>query len=646
MQYEVEAAPAGGYAKRLAAGLSALDGLVRKSPDAAARIVIVAVALVLFWLTWAHWGDIQVDCGRELYVPVQILHGKLLYRDLWYPYGPLGPYLSAVLVDLFGQHLDVFYLFGLTLATACALLSFDIGAMLAGRAVGLTVALTGLFQGFQSSIFNYIFPYAYAATLGLLLALLCMLFVLRRTLYGNGRNLMFAGLAAGLALITKQEQGIACYILLAFSLLMEAALQRSARTLLHGIAWCAPGVGIAVAVYGWFSWKLTLDFILLDNWNFTPGSYFMRTHGARYAAQVGLRFIPVELILLILDATGAMLLWLWIAKIGAAHFERAWWRSAAIILLASAVLAARQFAPLAMYIILALLTFPPGMFFIGCAFLACTLYKLRGDSGNRRLLAKTAFGVFALLLSVRILARVVPSGYSIFYDVPLILTFIIAVAARADAVLLEPAAGRRRKLVNSLLAIELVMLAFTIVPGKSERTARLETGWGAIYLRPAEAAVARQIIDLVLEQKAQGRRVVLLPELPMLYALTGTTAPSRWYTITPGFLAPRQEDDYIAELGRAAPNYIVLTNRYTKEYGEVYFGIDYDQKILQWIDRNYRVTGEFGNFRRDGSRGLAALLYERRGSNLSAGHGFGAANAVGVSRDGFTAHAGWQAYLR
>src|SRR5229473_4248814 len=126
---------------------SAVVALVHRWPNAMARGVVVVLALISAWLTWGHWGDIQIDCGRELYVPVQILRGKLLYRDLWYPYGPLEPYLAAALLWVFGQHLNVFYLFGLTLATACALLSFDIGKMLAGRAVGLTAAVAVLIQG-------------------------------------------------------------------------------------------------------------------------------------------------------------------------------------------------------------------------------------------------------------------------------------------------------------------------------------------------------------------------------------------------------------------------------------------------------------------------------------------------------------------
>ena len=548
--------------------------------------------------------------------PVQILHGKLLYRDLWYPYGPLEPYLAAALLWVFGQHLNVFYLFGLTLATACALLSFDIGKMLAGRAVGLTAAAAVLLQGFQPSIFNYIFPYSYAASLGLLFALLCASFALRQALGRSGPNLMLGGLAAGLALLCKPEFGVSCYIMLAFMLVTEAVLRRAARLLLCGILQCAPGVAACAMIYGWFFWKVTPGFILHDNWNFSPGSYFMKTHGARYAAAVGLRFVPVELILLVLDAIVAILLWFGIAKIGATRVGRSWWFCAAVALFVIGVAAACQFAPFAVYMILALLAYPRGMFFIGCAFLTYSLYALRYNIGARLGLAKATFGIFASVLAVRVLAQIVWFGYSIFYDVPLLMVFIIVVTGCVEAAASSLVIEQRRKLTNLVLAIEVFTLAAILIPGHSERSAALDTSWGTIYLTPADAASARQIIDLVEEKRRQRMRVILLPELPIIYPLTGTEAPSRWYTLTPGFLTPKQEDDYIVDLERAAPAYIVLTNRHTDEYGEVYFGIDYDQKILRWIERNYRVTRQIGSFRRDRSDVLDALIYERRRANL------------------------------
>ena len=58
-----------------------------------ARAFIILLALGTAWHTWAHWGDFQIDNGREIYVPAAILKGKLLFRDLWYMYGPLAPYV-------------------------------------------------------------------------------------------------------------------------------------------------------------------------------------------------------------------------------------------------------------------------------------------------------------------------------------------------------------------------------------------------------------------------------------------------------------------------------------------------------------------------------------------------------------------------
>ena len=80
----------------------------------------------------------------------------------------------------------------------------------------------------------------------------------------------------------------------------------------------------------------------------------------------------------------------------------------------------------------------------------------------------------------------------------------------------------------------------------------------------------------------------------MLYAFAGTEAPSRWFTLLPGLLSPSQEDDYISDLRRTDPAYIAVTARNTSEHGAPYFGVDYNQKILRWIEANYVVDREFG----------------------------------------------------
>src|SRR2546426_1643274 len=71
---------------------------------------VVSALLALTFYTWARWGDVQIDTGHELYTPSALSNGKLLYRDVWYNYGPLSPYILAALFSLFGVHWNVLYL--------------------------------------------------------------------------------------------------------------------------------------------------------------------------------------------------------------------------------------------------------------------------------------------------------------------------------------------------------------------------------------------------------------------------------------------------------------------------------------------------------------------------------------------------------
>jgi hypothetical protein len=583
-----------------------LRSLFHNRQDAALRGLIAVVAVALAWHTWATWGDIQVDCGRELYVPQEILRGKLLYRDIFYPYGPLAPYASALLILIFGPHLVVFYLFGIVVAIGCAILLLEIGTMLEGRAVGLTAALALLFTGFSPGIFNYVFPYSYGATIGVLLSLLCAWFTLRNIFGRPGPNLLMAGFAASLTLLCKQEFGIACYLMLAFVLVVEAVLQRSMRLLLRGIVACAPGVVLWVAIYGWFFWTLTPGFMVDANWVGLPGTS-MQAYGAVLYSGIGQRFIPHEMMVLAIWAALCLTLWFLIARAG-----RGLRNLLLAIILAIAVAYRFDSLVLAANLAVALMVFPIGMYFIGGGFLAYATYQLFRTSSRRRL-AEAAFCILALIPAIRVFAAIRPYGYNIYLAMPLFLVFAVTMSQTIKAAGSALSDTGRRGVINCLFATEIVMLAFVCIPRTNARLVTLETSWGAIHLAPEEADVTRQILAFISAQKSEGQQVAMLPEATMLYALTGTEAPGRWYMVVPGILSPGQEAVLIGDLVRTAPAYILLTTRNTHEYGADYFGIDYDQNIYHWIESNYRVTGEFGHFSRDESvSSLAALVYQRR----------------------------------
>lgn len=65
-------------------------------------IIIFLNFIALIILSWRKTADILVDFGRELYVPWQLIEGKVLYRDIAYFNGPFSPYFNALLYHFFG----------------------------------------------------------------------------------------------------------------------------------------------------------------------------------------------------------------------------------------------------------------------------------------------------------------------------------------------------------------------------------------------------------------------------------------------------------------------------------------------------------------------------------------------------------------
>jgi hypothetical protein len=79
------------------------------------------------------------------------MQGKTLYRDLWYPYGPLAPYLNSVLYRFAGVDLAVLYWAGSLSALACAVLLYLIGMQLSSWLAGWTAAAVLLGEAFQAT---------------------------------------------------------------------------------------------------------------------------------------------------------------------------------------------------------------------------------------------------------------------------------------------------------------------------------------------------------------------------------------------------------------------------------------------------------------------------------------------------------------
>jgi hypothetical protein len=586
-----------------------------------ARAGVLVTGLLLIWYTWAHWGNVQIDCGRELYVPLEILKGRLLYRDLWYPYGPLAPYVQAAFLLIFGASLTSLYFLGLGLTLTTALLVFALSRRFVPVEPALVIALFVLLQAVHPGFFNYLFPYSTAAVIGQLLGLTCLYLCIGRGSDERKAGFLFAGLAAGFALLCKQEFGAASFLLIGFAILLRVPKHRSIRAFTLEVVSCAPGLVLGAIVYGWLVYRLSARFMLMENLESTPGSYFMRTYGTYWVRVVGMRLDWNETRRLFWIDVVVLAAWCSFAYSLRYLVQRRWLAmlvgvGATLLIVNLDVLSAflRVGTNVLVSTRLALVYFalPLGVFWLGCAMWVRACVRWLNGCRDGRNWAIALLATYALAIGSRVLAQVGPFGYGIFYDIGLLLVFVILqveIVGRAAAGLGEP---RRSIMLKLAFGSQALLVALTVWNSPGLQPARLETDLGTIYAQPAEARLYPKVVSFMKAQSHLGKHILVLPEAPLLYALSGTEAPTRWYEITPGLLSPEDEREFIRQAEESGVDTILLSNRFTGEYGVPYFGQDYCREIGAWIDTHYRLTGQIGDFRREPTAPFAMLLYQRR----------------------------------
>jgi hypothetical protein len=231
------------------------------------------------------------------------------------------------------------------------------------------------------------------------------------------------------------------------------------------------------------------------------------------------------------------------------------------------------------------------------------------DRATRGIVA--LLSVFAMALASRVMFAVYREGYSIYYNLPLFVLFMVAVTVVLWLGTIGLVRPHRLYVINCLLALDAILMLLPF-PYHSDRRVPLGTPIGTIFSTPAEARLVPQMISFVRAQAAAGKRVLILPEFPMLYAMSGTDSPSRWYEIVPGMLDSADEAQLISEAESQHVDYVIVTSISMFEYEYPYFGIDWGKDIYRWIDSNFEQSGEFGRFERRQDAPFAALIYKRR----------------------------------
>ncbi len=186
-----------------------------------AFVIILLVNILLFSVFSSHIF-LFVDTSREVYIPMAMNSGEVLYKDIFNVYPPLGYQFNAFLTSVFGLNFHTFFISGFINSTLILFGLYLILRLFLKKSFPFII-LSVLFLINVSCVYaishtNYIFPYSYSMIYALnafIWSLVCLLYFLKKKKYSC---LYLSFLLYGLSISFKYEFVLFFFIL--FSILI------------------------------------------------------------------------------------------------------------------------------------------------------------------------------------------------------------------------------------------------------------------------------------------------------------------------------------------------------------------------------------------------------------------------------------------
>jgi hypothetical protein len=177
-----------------------------------ARLGLLVMAMVfaaLAALSWRKWPDPLIDFGQQLYVPWRLSHGALLYHDVSYVYGCLSVCYHSLLFKIFGVSLNVLLVSNFLILICLLLLVYRLflncSDQRTATIIGLALTVLAFSQLLDVGNYNYLCPYSHEEFHGIALAVVMMSGLARWLETGWKPPLALAGGCLGLIFLTKPE---------------------------------------------------------------------------------------------------------------------------------------------------------------------------------------------------------------------------------------------------------------------------------------------------------------------------------------------------------------------------------------------------------------------------------------------------------
>ncbi len=587
---------------------------VIRSPQSVIIIVFALMTLV----SWRRWTSPIADSGREMDLPLRLLRGELLYRDVHYLYPPLSPYFNSLLYRICGVHLNVLLVSGFVFAGLIAWFCWRIALrILPAREAALATASVIIFCIFKPAG-NLISPYSFAALHGTALALATLLVTLR---YGESeriRELICAGALIGLAAITKQEFALAAAVTVVAALVFmhRHSFRLAAR---YTALVAAIAALIALPVYSLLLWRVGWQTLINDChllYTRLPPSlvfYNQQRTGLDHlfsslvqmagGAVVGIAAASIIMLISVISFP-ALRRQERTEQNGSAMGPGLLWRRCfAVLVIAGVSLVLIRTASHGNWDGSPLRALP--LVLVG---LLLTSWRrgVQREFNPAAAIHRALFiiGVYSFTVLLRVALRVPSGGAFGGFFLPTSLILIVYLTTRSlprmveDWTLNQRLATRVRIVGQSALAL-LLLVTVVVFASRYQKNFSIEINapFGRLYLPPSSGAAISEALDFIQSQTSANEAIAVVPEGSDLAFLSGRRMPLRHQILIPDFMSEQDERAAIATLQRERVRFVFLVNRPMREFGKEGFGRDYDQTLGSWISEHYRLVKICGAMR-------------------------------------------------
>ncbi|MEO6726464.1 MAG: glycosyltransferase family 39 protein [Blastocatellia bacterium] len=592
--------------------------------DRLALLTLAALFVAMLAGSWQRWTQPLLDHGREMNLPARILQGEHLYSDVQSLYGPLAPHFNALLYRVFGVQLGTLKVSGAICAILILLMIYWLARRLmtaweAALATGLVLVICAI-----KSTANYIQPYAYAALYGFVFALASLVCTVRFMQDRRQKVMVWAGVFAGLSLVSKPELALAAWAAVGAALLMESVHHRKplAREALFFIV---PVIIIVAVAYGPILSRVSLSVLLNDNHvlftNMPPQLVYFNRHIS------GLAKLPTSLWFTL---TGGAVFGIYAgatALIGAGlSFRRhpGWGqtlRLSALVLLICVF--GREAAIRFLKVPDDVTPFASAIFGLPLVIgaIGWRVWKARKAEQPISLQQRILFvlAVFSLFSILRALLNITTTGPYTPFFLPVLIVVYLYLLFRAAPVFLSPSPAIRAKtarVVMCFIAVLIIGLAINSVRRfRKINTFTVSSARGSFVTLPEIGEPLQAAIRYAETHAKPGEYVLALPVATTINFMSARPYPLREEIVHPGFLTDEKEIDAIERIKARRVPLVMVANLVTSEFRDRIFGADYNQEMMRWITGNYHLVARFESPRRQGANfgnePFFILAYER-----------------------------------